>query len=250
MPTKHIQFPGSQGTTLSGLLDIPSGGTRRCVLFAHCFTCSKNYKVIANVGKILTQAGFGFLRFDFAGLGESKGDFSETTFSTNVQDVVGATRWLESEGMEPTLLMGHSLGGAAILTAAHEIPKAEGIAVVSTPSDTVHLKKYLPSDFGPDETTEIQIGNRPLRLGKSFVDDLNKHDIASHVANLNRPLMIFHPMHDQTVPIEHAEKNFATAKYPKCFVTLDKADHLVSEQRDSQMVGRMVVEWVSQFLDR
>ncbi|MGF1579255.1 MAG: alpha/beta hydrolase family protein [Gemmataceae bacterium] len=227
---------------------MPDGEVRGAAIFAHCFTCSKNYKVIANIGKILNQGHFALFRFDFAGLGESKGEFSRTTFTSNVQDVVAASRWLESQGIDPTILMGHSLGGAAVLAAAEQLPKALAVAVLCAPSDTIHLKQYLPQEFGEDGTTELRIGGRPLRLAQGFVDDLDKHDIQKHVANLNRPLMIFHPTNDPTVPIQHAEKNFASAKHPKSFVTLPQADHLVSDQQSSQLVGRMVIEWVSQFL--
>ncbi len=245
MKTEKLQFAGSLDHAISALLNLPDGEPRGYILFAHCFTCSKNYKILSNFAKVVTEAGYGVLRFDFTGLGESEGDFAETSFTTNLEDLVAASTWLGENRRAPTLLIGHSLGGAAVLAAAHRIESARCVATVAAPSSTMHVRKHISVDqFDEAGTAEVKIGGRPFRIGKQLIDDLEEYDLLERVKQLHRPLLVFHSPHDDIVDIEHGKRIFDAANFPKGFVSLDKADHLCSDRESASLVANTLLAWV------
>ncbi len=248
MAGTRVQFEGGQGQTLSGLLDLPEGGARFMLLFAHCFTCGKDLKVATNVARRLAGEGIGVLRFDFTGLGESGGDFAETTFTSNVDDLLAASAWLGREHAPPAALFGHSLGGAAVLSAAARIDSVRCVATVGAPADPAHVR-HLVGDAGFDGAgrARVSIGGRPFDIGKGFVDDLDRHDPAETIAHLGVPLLIFHSPVDTIVGIENAERIYHAAKHPKSFVSLGEADHLVSDARAARFMADVLAPWAGYY---
>lgn len=250
MRTLKAEFESETGEALSGMLDIPDEELIGYALFAHCFTCGKSLGVIRNIAKQLTAEGIALLRFDFTGLGQSQGEFAETTFTTNTSDLVAAAKFLEREYAAPAVLIGHSLGGTAVLAAAALIPSATCVATIGAPSDPVHVSHLLSgAAFGDGEIAEISIGGRPFKIGKQFIKDLEEHDLADRISKLNRPLMVFHSPIDTIVDIENAEKIFKAAKHPKSFVSLGKADHLVSRPEDAQFLGHVLSAWAGYYVN-
>jgi putative redox protein len=251
MPGTPVTFENADGHTLRGILDRPGGDTRATALFAHCFTCSKDFKASNRIAKSLTEAGIAVLRFDFTGLGQSAGEFADSSFSTNISDVIVAAGWLHDEVGGPDLLIGHSLGGTAILAAAAEIPAARAIATIGSPSSPGHVRHMLRGQeerIREQGEAEVNLGGRPFRIRRQFVDDLDKHDIAEDVAALRRPLMVLHAPLDAIVEIENASELFLAAKHPKSFVSLDDADHLLTRLADAAYVGRVLAAWASRYL--
>ncbi len=252
MHTKKISFENASGHTLAALLDLPVDDRPVAyALFAHCFTCSKNYKGVARVSRALAAEGVAVLRFDFTGLGESEGDFSDTTFSSNVGDLLAAAEFMERELEAPKILIGHSLGGAAVLQAAARIPSAKAVATIAAPSSTDHLVGMIRSSNAEIETAgeaEVSIAGRPFRIRKEFLDDLsavNMHDV---IAGLGRALLIFHSPLDRTVGVDHANAIFEAARQPKSMVALDKADHLLTDAEDARYVGSMIAAWARRYI--
>lgn len=244
MRTEKVAFTGSAGHRLSGLLDLPDDEPRAFVLFAHCFTCGKSLAAVRHVSRQLTTEGFALLRFDFTGLGQSEGEFADTTFTTNLTDLVQAARFLEAEFTAPRVLVGHSLGGAAVLAAAANIPSTRCVAVIGAPSDPTHLKHLLngePADGG--DALDVSIGGRPFRIGRELIDDLGKQDLPARIAELGKPLLIFHSPTDAIVGIENAERIYKAAKHPKSFISLGRADHLVSQPQDAAFLGHVLSAW-------
>lgn len=252
METKRVEFLNEKGHRLAGRLELPVGREPLAyALFAHCFTCSKDYKAVANVSRALAGEGITVLRFDFTGLGESEGEFSDTNFSSNVDDLVAAARYLAEDYRSPKILIGHSLGGAAVLQAASQIPSAAAVATIAAPSDPKRLSR-LYTDRGRelDERGEIEvsIAGRPFRIKKQFADDLERTHMDETIRNLHRALIVFHSPLDEVVSIENAAHIFRTAKHPKSFVSLDKADHLLTREEDSRYVGRVIAAWASRYV--
>lgn len=249
MQTLHAEFDSSTGETLSGLLDMPDEDPKAYALFAHCFTCSKSLGVIRNISKQLTGEGIALLRFDFTGLGQSGGEFANTTFSTNTEDLVAAARFLEREYSPPAALIGHSLGGTAVLAAAALIPNATCVATIGAPADPAHVSHLLTgAAFGDGDVAEVSIGGRPFKIGRQFIRDLEEHDLADRIGTLKRPLLIFHSPVDTIVGIENAEKIYKAAKHPKSFVSLGDADHLVSRPKDAQFLGHVLSAWAGYYV--
>ncbi len=252
MHTKKISFENASGHKLAALLDLPVDDEPIAyALFAHCFTCSKNYKGVARVSRALAAEGVAVLRFDFTGLGESQGEFADTTFSSNVDDLVSAARHLERTHESPKLLIGHSLGGAAVLQAAAQIPSAAAVATIAAPATLDHLAGMLRSSSAEiEETGEalVEIGGRPFRIRDEFVKDLDGVNMQEAVSKLGRALMVLHSPMDRTVGIEHATEIFRTAKHPKSFISLDTADHLLSDADDARFVGSMIASWTRRFV--
>lgn len=252
MTLKKLYFKGSGGNQLSALLDLPADGHPEAfALFAHCFTCTKNLKSINHISRALTRERVAVLRFDFTGLGESEGDFADTNFSTNIADLVAAADFLESEYEAPKILIGHSLGGAAVLQAAGKIRSSKAVAVIGAPADPAHVMRHFrehQETIALDGEAEIAIEGRPFRIKKQFLDDLGAVEMEKAVRNLKKALLIFHSPVDDTVGIDNAAKIFQYARHPKSFISLDQADHLLMNASDARYVGAMIASWVRKYL--
>jgi alpha/beta superfamily hydrolase len=251
MSSSRVRFTGSDGDELAAILDMPDKGRPAAyALFAHCFTCSKDYKSVVNISRALVQRDIGVMRFDFTGLGESEGDFSETTFSSNVEDLIAAAEYMKSRHESPAILIGHSFGGAAVIQAAGKIQSSRAVAVIATPYDPSHVADLLQlkKRFENKETIEVNISGRTFRLKRKFLDDLRNEAIKRPLADLRKPLIIFHSPADAVVGIDNAAKIFQAAKHPKSFVSLDGADHLLSDPADSQYVGFIIAEWARRYI--
>ena len=241
----------SNGIKLAGLLESSdSDAVRAYALFAHCFTCSKDIAAASRISRALVALGYTVLRFDFTGLGNSDGDFSNTNFSSNVEDLVAAADFLRSEFQAPQLLIGHSLGGAAVLKAAQSIDEVTAIATIGAPFDAQHVSKQLGSDLEKisiEGEAEVDLAGRKFKIKKQFVDDIRSQN-NDHIAKLRRALLILHSPVDATVNIAEAEKLYVEAKHPKSFISLDKADHLLSQREDSEYVAACISAWARRFL--
>lgn len=253
MPVESITFPNADGDDLSARLDLPdTGAPQAFVLFAHCFTCSKNLNAVGHISRALTRRGFGVFRFDFTGLGESEGDFSDTNFSSNVEDLVAAARYLEETRQAPSVLLGHSLGGAAVLQAAREIDAARAVATIGAPHDPEHVTHLLEDSVDDIERTgeaRVALAGRTFTVKKQFLDDLGRTEMRDRIRSLDRALMILHSPVDQTVGIDNAARIFEDARHPKSFVSLDRSDHLLTREEDSRYVGIIVAAWASKYLE-
>jgi putative redox protein len=251
MVTRAFDFTGAEGQRLSGRLDFPEGPVLAHALFAHCFTCTKNSIAAVRISRALTARGFGVLRFDFTGLGQSGGDFADSSFSGSIADLVAAAEAMEAAGIAPELLIGHSLGGAAALAAAERLPGISAVATVAAPFDVGHVKRLLGDALErlvQDGVAEIHLGGRPFTIRKSFVDDLAAHDQGTRIRALKRPMLILHSPQDQTVDIENASSIFRAARHPKSFVSLDGADHLLTQTKDATYVADVIAAWSSRYL--
>lgn len=252
--TDRIQFPGALGHDLAARLERPEDRPRAYAVFAHCFTCSKDYKAVRRISRTLAEKGLAVLRLDFTGLGQSGGNFAETTFSSNVGDLAAAAKFLRGDYEAPRLLIGHSLGGAAAVAAAHRIPEIRAVATIAAPSETGHLREMLlrrAPEIDRTGEAEVEIAGRRFPIRKPLLDDLGDQPVPELIRGLNRPLLIFHSPDDRTVSIEEGHTIFAMARHPKSFVSLDGADHLLlSREDDAPYVGRMLAEWVGRYLDR
>lgn len=253
MGLQKIIFENLDGQTLVGRLELPADQhPHSYAIFAHCFTCNKNLLAVKNIGKALTAHGFGVLRFDFTGLGESDGDFADTNFSGNVGDLVAAATFLETNYEAPTLMIGHSLGGAAVIFAAAEIPSIKAIVTVGAPSNPVHVKHLLQSGVEEILTTGkavVNLSGRDFTIKKQFLDDLETRSLPETAKALRKPLLIMHSPQDDTVGIKNAEEIYISAHHPKSFVSLDGADHLLSKKEDSIYVGNVIAGWAKRYLN-
>jgi uncharacterized OsmC-like protein/alpha/beta superfamily hydrolase len=252
MLSEKLTFAGSSGSDLSARLDRPiTGKPRAYALFAHCFTCTMNLKAVVNISRALTQAGIAVLRFDFTGLGESAGDFAETHFSSNVADLIAAAEFLRANHGAPKVLIGHSLGGTAVLRAARDIPSAVAVATIGSPLQPAHVVHQ----FGGQEEAVaaqgeavVRLAGRPFRIKKQFFDDLKTHDLREDIAHLDKALLILHSPLDDYVGIDNAQQIFLAAKHPKSFLSLGDADHLLSNSADSQYAGTVIAAWAEKYL--
>ena len=251
MATESFDFKSADGHQLSGRLDLPDGSPRAFALFAHCFTCTKQSIAAVRIARSLTQRGIAVLRFDFTGLGDSEGDFADSTFSGNVRDLIGAVQEMARQNMAPKLLIGHSLGGAAVLAAAGDLPSVKAVAVIGAPFDVQHVKMQfgdgLATLMDKGEAT-VDLGGRPFNMRRSFIDDLEKHDQKSRIAQLHRALLILHSPIDQTVGAENAGAIFQAAKHPKSYVSLADADHLLTRPSDAAYAADVIAAWASRYL--
>jgi len=250
MPT-NVTFPGSQGTPLAGRLDLPAGSPRAWCLFAHCFTCSKDSRAAAFLGQALAARGIAVLRFDFTGLGTSAGAFEDTNFSSNVEDLIAAAAWLREHHAAPALLLGHSLGGAAVLAAAARIREARAVATIGAPYDPAHVAHLLAparAELDAQGVAEIDLGGRPFRVRRQLLDDLAAQDPATTLGGLRKALLVMHSPLDAIVDIDNAARIFVAAKHPKSFVALDGADHLLSRQADAAYAAEVLAAWATRFL--
>lgn len=252
MSTERFTFPGHGGHALAARLDLPTGPHLATAIFAHCFTCGKDIRGARRIATRLAAMGIAVLRFDFTGLGHSGGEFANTTFSSNVSDLEAAARHLDGLGMAPALLIGHSLGGAAVLRAAAGIPSARAVATIAAPFDPSHVTDHFASalpEIAAEGSAQVDLGGRPFRIGRAFVEDVSRTRLEAAVAGLGRALLILHSPTDQTVGIENASGIFLAARHPKSFVTLDGADHLVSDAADAEYAAEVIAAWAGRYVD-
>ncbi len=249
---EKLTFANQEGDSLAARLDSPADDEPVAyALFAHCFTCSKNLKAVGNISQALTRQGIAVLRFDFTGLGESEGDFSETNFSSNVGDLVAASRMLSERYEAPAILIGHSLGGAAVLKAAAEIPSARAVATIGAPyepSHVAHLFDEAIDEIQGSGSAVVRLAGRPFEIKRQFISDLAAQDPEAHIHDLGRALAVFHSPVDQTVGVENAALIFKAAKHPKSFISLDRADHLLTDETDSMYVGAVIAAWARKYI--
>ena len=237
---------------LSARLDMPADGEpTACAILAQCFTCSKNLNAVVQISRALTQKGVAVLRFDFTGLGQSEGEFAATNFSSNVEDLVAAGAFVEEMGFAPEILIGHSLGGAAAIRAGRHVRGARAVVTIGAPFDPLHVSKLIASSEEEIEATgetEVRIGGRAFRVRKQLLDDLRRGTLEEDLRHLDRPLLVLHSPQDQTVGIENAAQIYQAARHPKSYVSLDQADHLLSEERDARYVAEVIAAWASRYL--
>lgn len=252
MPTERIQFTGEGGHQLAAALELPDGEPAAFALFAHCFTCGKDTLAAKRISVALAARGIAVLRFDFTGLGSSEGDFANSTFSSNVADLVRAADHLRATRKAPSILIGHSLGGAAILAAAGTIPEAKAVATIAAPSDPAHVtglfKEHLDNIRTQGEV-EVSLAGRPFRIKREFLDDIVEHQQMKDVTGLHKALLVMHSPVDDTVGIDNATKIFVAAKHPKSFVSLDHADHLLTEPADALYAADVIAAWARRYVD-
>ncbi|MFT2214909.1 bifunctional alpha/beta hydrolase/OsmC family protein [Rhizobium giardinii] len=249
--TQRLQFAGHSGATLAARLDLPSGPLRAYALFAHCFTCSKDLAAARHIAAELAREGIAVLRFDFTGLGSSEGEFASTNFSSNIADLLSAADYLRDRYQAPSLLIGHSLGGAAVLALAQNIPEVRAVATIGAPADVAHVLKNFGTSLEEIEKSgaaEVDLAGRKFLVRRQFVEDARAQRIKDAVASLKKPLLILHAPLDQSVGIENATEIFLAAKHPKSFVSLDKADHLLSNREDAAFAGRIISGWLTRYL--
>ncbi len=252
MPSKKLEIRNGRGELLAARLDIPDRPRPGAyALFAHCFTCSKNLRAIGNISQRLNEDGIAVLRFDFTGLGESEGDFAQTDFSSNVDDLVAVADYLRAHYAAPQILIGHSLGGAAVLHAAHRIPEAAAVVTIGAPYEPSHIEQLIgvdEDDLHGRERVMVSVGGRPFPITRQFLADLDEARMEETIRTLARPLLVLHAPLDAIVGIDHAARIFMAARHPKSFVSLDEADHLLSEARDSIYAGRLIAAWASKYI--
>lgn len=249
--SERIEFPGSQGHNLAARLDWPAGRIRAFALFAHCFTCGKDLKGPRALARSLAARGIAVLRFDFTGLGHSEGEFANTHFTSNVEDLVAGADYLRQEHSAPGLLIGHSFGGAAVLAAAGQIPEAKAIATLGAPAEPAAITRHFTSAIGDIKSqgeAEVELAGRAFHIRDSFLHDVENHRLEVAIANLDRALLVLHAPRDEIVGIENASRIFLAAKHPKSFVSLDDADHLLSRSRDATYAAEVVAAWASRYL--
>jgi uncharacterized OsmC-like protein/alpha-beta hydrolase superfamily lysophospholipase len=248
----RLNFPGHSGASLSARLDLPNGPVRAFALFAHCFTCSKDLAAVRRIATELARTGIAVLRFDFTGLGSSEGEFSSTDFWSNIADLVSAADYLRRHFDAPSVLIGHSLGGAAVLSASKQIPETRAVVTIGAPADASHVLKLVSSSelsrIDRDGAADVRIGERTFRISRQFVEDVRREPLVRDIASLRKPLLIMHAPRDETVGIENATEIFLAAKHPKSFISLDAADHLLSDPADAAFAGQTMAGWLSRYI--
>ncbi|MGH7506804.1 MAG: bifunctional alpha/beta hydrolase/OsmC family protein, partial [Longimicrobiales bacterium] len=253
MRSERVTFRGADGSRLSARVTLPPGGeVLAYALFAHCFTCSKDLKALVNISRALSQERIAVLRFDFTGLGESEGDFTGTSFSSNVADLVAAAEYMAASLGPPSILVGHSLGGAAVLQATRHIPSVRAVSTIGAPFEPDHAKQLLGGsldEIAKRGSADVVLAGRRFTVSREFIEDLSAHRMDETIRSLRRPLLIFHSPVDAIVGIENAARIFQAARHPKSFVSLDDADHLLLREHDSLYVGSVLAAWASRYLD-
>jgi uncharacterized OsmC-like protein/alpha-beta hydrolase superfamily lysophospholipase len=252
MPAERFDFPNASGQNLAALLDLPVGEPCAYALFAHCFTCGKDVHAAKRIAEGLTALDIAVLRFDFTGLGSSEGEFANTTFSSNVADLIAAADALRRTRRAPAILIGHSLGGTAVLAAAGGVPEARAVVTIAAPSDPSHVAGLFRDrldEIGAKGEVEVALAGRPFRISRGFVDDLAQHKLLARIAELHKALLIFHSPTDEIVGIDNASRIFTAAKHPKSFVSLAGADHLLSRRSDAAYVANVIHAWAGRYLD-
>jgi uncharacterized OsmC-like protein/alpha/beta superfamily hydrolase len=249
---QKFDFSNAQGHQLAALLDRPDGPSRAVALFAHCFTCGKDNKAARRIAEGLKLHGIAVLRFDFTGLGASEGEFANTTFSSNVDDLVAAADHLREKLAAPAILIGHSLGGAAVLAAAHRIADARAVVTINAPCDPAHVAGLLGdhvADIHAKGEVEVKLAGRPFRIRRALLDDIAEQKLSARIGALHKALLVFHSPNDETVGIDNASHIFTAAKHPKSFISLAGADHLISRSSDAAYVASVIAAWAERYLD-
>ena len=251
MYSEKFEFEGAQGLTLAGRLDAPAGPPRAYALFAHCFTCGKDIAAAGRIARALAARDIAVVRFDFTGLGQSKGEFSATNFSSNVEDLKAAAAHMRDAYAAPTILIGHSLGGAAVLAAAEGIPEVKAVATLGAPFDPAHVKHLFDAHLATiaaDGEAEVKLAGRPFTIQQQFVDDVTARNIGQCIAGLKRALLVMHSPIDTLVGVENARQIFSAAKHPKSFISLDSADHLLTNRADADYAATVLAAWASNYV--
>ncbi|HEX2252393.1 MAG TPA: alpha/beta fold hydrolase [Thermoanaerobaculia bacterium] len=252
MRRERLRFQGADGQELVGRLEMPDTAPTAFALLAHCFTCSKDLEALGWVSRTLVARGIAVFRFDFTGIGESAGDFADTNFSSNLEDLRRAIAHLREHYEEPKILVGHSLGGAAVLAVAGECPEVLAVATIGAPSDTGHLGKMLVSRAPEVEETgraEVRLGPSTFTVTRQLLDDLEEHSVEERLGRLGKALLLFHSPVDEVVGIDHARRIYMAARHPKSFVSLDRADHLLSDPQDARYVGEVLAAWSGRYVE-
>ncbi|MGF1627046.1 MAG: alpha/beta fold hydrolase, partial [Alphaproteobacteria bacterium] len=248
---RRITFTGALGDRLAARLDLPAGPPKAFALFAHCFTCSKDIFAASRIAQGLVDAGYGVLRFDFTGLGASEGEFANTNFSSNIGDLVAAADWLRATHQAPTMLIGHSLGGAAVLAAAGKVPEVKAVATIAAPFDPAHVKQHFGEALDAiarDGEAEVRLVGRPFRIRKQFLDDIDAQAKSGAIGRLRAALMVMHAPRDEIVGIENARLIFDAARHPKSFISLDSADHLLTDRADAAYAANVLAAWAERYV--
>lgn len=252
MTTRRVTFTGAGGQALSGRLELPpDGDPRAAALFAHCFTCTKDHKGAVHVSRALAAAGIAVLRFDFTGLGESEGEFVDTTFGTTVDDLVAAADFLASEIAPPALLVGHSLGGAAVLQAAQRIPSARAVATIAAPAEPSHVLRHFAGEedeIRREGSAEVTLGGQSFRVGRDFLEELDGIRMRDRIAAIDAAILVLHSPTDEVVGVENARQIFDAARHPRSFVSLDGADHLLTGSADAAYAAGIVAAWAERYI--
>jgi putative redox protein len=251
MKVQRADFPGAEGQRLAARLDVPEGPVRAYALFAHCFTCGKDIFAASRIAQTLTEHGIGVLRFDFTGLGASEGEFANTNFSSNIADLVAASDYLRQQHEAPRMLIGHSLGGAAVLASAAQVPEARAVVTLCAPSDPSHVTGLFRQSIETIQSqgeAEVELAGRPFRIRRDFLVDVAAHNLSEKVASLRKALLVMHSPSDTTVDISNATGIYLAAKHPKSFISLDDADHLLSRKDDAIYVANLIAAWSQRYL--
>ena len=253
MNTVRLEIKNKKGLKLQAYLELPANQRpNQFAIFAHCFSCNSNFNAVKNISRSLSNHGFGVLRFDFTGLGRSEGEFAESHFSANVEDLLDVNTFLEKNYKTPSLLVGHSLGGAAVIVAASKLENIKAVATVGAPATVghvTHLFSHGINDIPKKGDVEVKIGGRPFKINQEFVDDFSKTDLPEIIKDLRKPILVMHAPFDKVVGIENAHEIYHNAIHPKSFVSLDDADHLLSRPKDSIYVGNMIGTWVERYFE-
>jgi uncharacterized OsmC-like protein/alpha-beta hydrolase superfamily lysophospholipase len=251
--TDSFQFIGAEGRQLAGRVEAPSGRVRGWALFAHCFTCGKDNLAAVRISRTLAGQGIGILRFDFAGLGESEGPFAETSFASNVEDIIAACSAMAEHGWPVSLLIGHSLGGAAVLAAAGQCSTVRAVATINAPFDVAHaIHQFAPDDLAAierDGSADVHLAQRPFRVGRQLIDSLRMQNQGKRIASLHRPLLVLHAPTDNSVSIDHATQIYTAARHPKSFLSLDGADHLLTRKEDAARAATLIAAWADAYVE-
>lgn len=251
MQVEKFKFPGSQGHELAARLDRPAGPVKAYALFAHCFTCGKDVLAASRIARALNDYGIAVMRFDFTGLGMSEGEFSNTNFTSNVQDLIAAANHMRDTLEAPQILIGHSLGGAAVLAAAADISESKAVVTIGAPADVEHVSDHFEEhidDIEANGEAEVQLAGRPFKIKKQFVEDIKSQTICDKIETLQKALLILHAPFDDVVGIENASQIFVTARHPKSFISLDEADHLLTREEDAEYAATVIAAWASRYI--
>lgn len=253
MVAQQITFPGHDGSQLSARLDLPSGPHVATAVFAHCFTCGKDIPAARRIAARLAAMGIAVLRFDFTGLGHSEGEFENTSFTSNVDDLIAAATWAAQQGMPPSLMIGHSLGGAAVIKAAGMLDGIKAVATIGAPFDPTHVRHHFADALPEIErngTAEISLGGRPFSIGRSFIEDTGAEVLSNVLGNLKAALLVIHAPLDSIVSVDSAAQIFTAAKHPKSFISLENADHLITRPEDAEYVAEIIATWSTRYINR